>query len=439
MRGLPPVLVRRLLLPLHERLRGRSTLRELALMRGRERDAAAFDVYCLERLEALLRHAARHVPHYREAVCGAPRPALTDFPVLERHTVRSRGRALCSEVPTAPLLPASTGGSTGTPMQFWTDRVKETRHNAQKLRFRLWYGVHPGERQVDFWGSPIELGRSSRLRRFKDRYLLNQVICSAHDLSPGRIEAYARFLGGFRPRLVYGYPTVIDRVARYIAAAPESVAGWQPRVVVSTSEMLYPQQRATIAEVLKCPVANEYGARDGGLIAHECPAGSLHIAADHAYVEVADADADGVGDLLVTNLDGYGMPLIRYRVGDRGRLGTGGCACGSVLPVLDLLEGRRNDFLLGCAGRRIHGSAANYVLREVPGVIQYRLRQRADCSLEVQLVTTEEWDAARTQRIREGLLTMLGMPVPVRIEHVAAIEPTPAGKYRWVESEALEP
>ncbi len=435
-----PWLTRAILLPAHERLRGRTTLAELAALRRLERegDGEALRSLRERKLEALLAHCQQHVPFYRERVPGGRAIDLQDFPVLERETVREQQAALCSEGFEGVRLPSSTGGSSGRPLTFWTDRVKEMRHNAQKLRFRCWFGIRPGDRQVDFWGAPIELNKSSRLRRFKDYYLLNQALCSAHDLSPERLAEYVRFLGRFRPHLVYGYPTVIARVAQYAAAHPELLRGWRPQLVVCTSEMLYPQLREIIREGLGAPVANEYGSRDGGLTAHECAEGRLHLAAEHVWVEVDEPDADGVGDLLVTNLDGRGMPFVRYRVGDRGRLSAAACSCGSPLPVLDVLEGRRNDFLVGRDGRRVHGSAANYVLREIPEVLQYRLVQREDRSIDLQVVATDGWGRRQEETVVSGLHRTLAEEVPVRIERVSAIPPSSSGKYRWVESEALE-
>jgi len=434
---MPPWLVRSVLLPAHERLRGRATLQELRRLRRDERCEETLQRLRAEKIRALLAHCHSRVPYYRERLAGQHTPELADFPVLERDAVRAQAERLCAEGFAGDWLPSSTGGSSGEPLTFWTDRVKETRHNAHKLRFRQWFGVRPGDRQVDFWGSPIELGKSSRLRRFKDRVLLNQALCSAHDLTPERLDGYCQFLAHYRPHLIYGYPTVIARVAQQAAADPQRLRGWRPRVVVCTSEMLYPQLREAIRAGFGAPVVNEYGSRDGGLTAHECPQGRLHIAAEHVWVEVADADADGVGDLLVTNLDGWGMPFVRYRVGDRGRLSTERCPCGSPLPVLDRLEGRRNDFLVGGEGRHVHGSAANYVMREIPQVLQYRLLQREDRSLDVQVVAAEGWGAEQERAVTEGLRRVLGEPVPVRLQLVTTIAPSASGKYRWVESEAM--
>lgn len=439
-------LIRNFLLPLHERLRGRRTLAAYAELVEQDYFSPQQMQNLRERkLTDLLDHCRRNVPWYRETfrrlgldgVDPLGPETLEHLPILERDTIRQQGSELVAETHRDGLLPANTGGSSGEPLVFSTDREKEVRHNAHKLRFRNWFGVRPGDRQVDFWGSPIEWNKQTRLRAWKDRFLLNHVVLSAFNLTPQRLDGYLEFLRRFRPRIVYGYPTVIDRVAQHVQENRQTLGGWQPRVIVCTSEMLYEHQRARMADAFGCPVANEYGSRDGGLVAHECPQGTLHVAGQQVWVEVDRPDAAGVGDLLITNLDGYGMPFVRYRVGDRGSLGTQGCACGSPLSALSGLGGRSNDFLVGREGRLVHSLAPIYVLRELPAVRQFRLDQREDRSLDLALVVTRSMSEAEIEKVRHKLREVLDMDVAVEVHFTDTIEPEPSGKYRFVRSEAL--
>jgi phenylacetate-CoA ligase len=294
----------------------------------------------------------------------------------------------------------------------------------------------PGDRQVDFWGSPIELSRQGRLRRLKDRWLLNQVVLSASNLTLERIDGYIAALRHFQPRLIYGYPTVIDRIAGRLRETGEAAPNQALKLIACTSEMLLPQMRERIEQVFGCPVANEYGSRDGGMIAHQCPLGNLHLFAEHVIVEVDQPDASGIGDLLVTNLDGYGMPFLRYRIGDRGALTDAPCPCGLPLPRLRELQGRANDFLIGGDGRMIHSSTANYVLREIPALRQYQLRQRADRHLDLFMVLRRPLTDSEQDQIRTGLQRIIDAPLAVNLIEQEQIAPEPSGKYRWVISEA---
>ncbi|MCG5524352.1 phenylacetate--CoA ligase family protein [Ectothiorhodospira haloalkaliphila] len=438
-------LTRHALLPLHEKLRGRDTVREWKRFRANERlSPEAFHELRLTKLRQMLQHCGHHVPYYREVFerIGMTDPGHCDLqdlkhlPILERSTLRDEGQRLITEGWEPRLIRYSTGGSTGEPLVFYTDKHRESCLNAQKLRARSWFGVHPGDRQVDFWGSPIEMSRQSRMRVLKDRWLLNQVVLSASNLTPQRIAEYLEFLARFQPRLIYGYPTVIYRVAQHLLEHPGLLGDYRPRLIACTSEMLLPHLREAIAEAFDCPVANEYGSRDGGMIAHECPEGHLHVFGEHVIVEVDQPDENGVGDLLVTNLDGYGMPFIRYRIGDRGALAGEPCPCGSPLPRLREIQGRANDFLVGREGRLIHSSTANYILREIPILRQYQLRQRPDHSFDLIMVPSRPLTEQEQEHIRAGLCRTLDESVAVRFQPAEMILPEKSGKYRWVMSEA---
>ncbi len=441
-------LARRLWWPLHERLRGRQTVRHYRDLKTSETwDVERLTALRAQKLHALLAHCQAQVPYYRQLFARLglgevsqlqPRAlgqVLSQLPPLERDTIRSQGETLLAEAGSPPRIAANTGGSSGAPLVFQTDLVKEARHNAHKLRARSWFGIVPGQRQVDFWGSPIELSRQSRLRVLKDRYLLNQVLLSAFNLSPQRLDGYVAFLAEYRPRLIYGYPTVIYRVAQHLLDNSARLGSYRPRLVACTSEMLFDHQRETIRAAFDCPVANEYGSRDGGLIAHECPAGQMHIAAEHVWLEVDQPNADGVGDLLVTNLDGYGMPFVRYRVGDRGRLADKSCPCGLPLPVLAELRGRANDMLVGADGRQIHSLAPIYVLREIAELRQFRLHQRADRSVSIEVVLSRPLAASARADIVRRLRVVLG-ELPIELIDRDVIPPEKSGKYRWVISDA---
>lgn len=435
-------ITRNLLLPLHEYMRGRQTMQYYAeLTRLQRLPGAEVGNLQQRKLHALIYHCRAHVPYYRQLLAehGLPeRPTAEEFsrlPPLEREDIRQDPERLKAEGFQQELIRYNTGGSTGAPLVFYTDKLKEARHNAYKLLCRGWFGIRPGDRQVDFWGSPIELDRQSRLRIMKDHWLLNQMLLSAFDLTEARLNHYVDYLNKFQPRLIYGYPTVTYRVARFIEETGR-ILRFRPRLVACTSEMLLDHQREVIGRVLKAPVANEYGARDAGLIAHECPCHNLHIAAGHVYVEVDQPDEDGVGDLLVTNLDGYGFPLLRYRVGDRGQLADGHCECGLGLPLMAELAGRRNDFVVGAGGKLIHSLGPVYVLREYPQIQQFKIIQQPDLSLEVEVVTNDGLTETDQAHIRSQMAKILGFEVDVKLQFVATISPEQSGKYRWVVSHA---
>lgn len=432
------------LLSIHEKVRGRKTIPYFRkLCQTQCWDVERLRNHQLQKLRRLLTHSRGQVPYYQKLfktidIKSFDTLVFEDYqkiPTLSKDEIRSNLMKFTSANYNGKLIKYSTGGSTGEPLVFYTDKEKEANHNAHKLRARTWFAILPGDKQVDFWGSPIELSKLSHFRSWKDRWFLNYVLLSAFDLKMEKLRSYVDFLRRFQPKLIYGYPTVIYRVAQFILDTPTAIGSYRPKLVSCTAEMLYDYQRNVIKEAFGCPVVNEYGSRDGGLIAHECPAGRLHIAAEHVLVEVDNVDKNGVGDLLITNLDGYGMPLLRYRIGDRGKLGSAQCDCGLSLPVLDQLAGRSNDFLVGRNGKLIHSLAPIYVLREISKLKQFKVIQRKQRQLEIQMVSHSSFDDAELDEIRQKMEKIFEQDLDVNFVFKESIDPEKSGKYRWVVSE----
>jgi phenylacetate-CoA ligase len=183
------------------------------------------------------------------------------------------------------------------------------------------------------------------------------------------------------------------------------------------------------------PGAVEYGCRDAGLIANECPAGGLHVPSEGITVEILPDEGEraaGRGEIVVTNAYSFAMPIIRYRTGDIGSVATDVCGCGRHLPRLGAVEGRRTDFLVTPEGRVMHALAAIYVLRELPGVREFQVVQERANLVRVSLVPEAGFTRDTSQRAAAGLGRLLGHAVSVEVESVAEIPVAPSGKHRYV-------
>ena len=187
------------------------------------------------------------------------------------------------------------------------------------------------------------------------------------------------------------------------------------------------------------PVSDGYGSREGGFIAHQCPLGAYHITVEHLIVELIDdraqpATGDQVGEIVLTHLDSFGMPLIRYRTGDLAQWAAP-CNCGRGLATLRAIMGRRTDLLRRADGGAAHALSAIYVLRDEPSVAHFKIVQQADLSLDVKIVARPSPDSATRDRIVRRLQSQLG-PLAIRITEVAEIPPDPSGKHRCVSQAA---
>ncbi|MCB9833663.1 MAG: phenylacetate--CoA ligase family protein [Planctomycetes bacterium] len=449
---MPRWLVRLILYPLHEILRGRSTYRFLRRFRKTEKlTVAEVERGQLELLRDLVAHAAEQSPYWRAFFAASgidptgvgSRARLQELPFMDKALIRERREELVADSWRERVFRLETGGSSGVPLSFYTDKERESSQLAAKARAREWFGIRFGDHQMDLWGSPIELGANDRRRIAKDR-LLNFRLLSAFQLSDQKMAGFRSELEGHRTEFVYGYASVLARYARFLRDRGEDLRSLRLKAAIATAELLLPEDRELIGAVFGCPVVNEYGCRDGGYIAQSCPEGRLHLAADAVLVEVVDDEGRAlpsgeVGEIVVTNLWSYGMPLIRYRLGDRAALLEESCPCGRSLPLLGDLQGRKTDTLVTVDGNRIHGLGAMYVLRVMPEVARYQVIQDALDHLEILVVANPDADLATAEAtIRRGFGSLMGPDCRLDVRFVAEIPELASGKLRAVWNK-LEP
>jgi phenylacetate-CoA ligase len=303
---------------------------------------------------------------------------LTKLPIIDKALIRVHQDHWTAEGATH-LTAMQTSGSSGEPLRFQLSRHRISCDIAAKWRATRWWGVDIGDREIVVWGSRIEAGAQDRLRTFRDRLLRSRLI-PTHDLTDQRLDDILAFMQRYRPRMLFGYPSALARLAWRARARNLDMNDLGLQVAFTTSEVLRPEWREIINAVFGCGVANEYGARDAGFIARECPSGSLHITAEMIIVEIVDDAGQALppgeeGQILATHLSGPEFPFIRYRTGDRGILDPNPCACGRGLPLLKAIAGRANDGLIAANGAWIHASAFNHLLRELTGLRAYQIVQ----------------------------------------------------------------
>lgn len=433
-----------LLFPMQERLKGHGSV---AMLRDLERTQwlapRGIEDVQLQRLRAFLQGVGRHVPYYRElfrhhgfdpAAVGSAAD-LRALPFLDKATIRANVDALKSDT-AGKLVKYNTGGSSGEPLVFYMGMGRVSHDVAAKWRATRWWGVDIGDPEVVLWGSPVELGKQDRVKALRDRVLRSHLL-PAFEMSDERMDRYLDAIARIRPRMLFGYASALALLATHAERRGRLMGDCGAKVAFATGETLYPGQRAVIERVFGAPVANGYGSRDAGFIAHQCPSGALHLSAEHIVVDLVDGDGHPVppgeqGEIVTTHLATDDFPFIRYRTGDVAVLGTEPCACGRGLPVLREVFGRSTDFIRTKAGNAMHALALIYEVRDKPGVQAFKLTQEADYSLDLQLVTASGFTAEVESSIRAGILARMGSDASLTIRRVAAIPPERSGKYRYV-------
>jgi phenylacetate-CoA ligase len=238
--------------------------------------------------------------------------------------------------------------------------------------------------------------------------------------------------------VLVGYASALERFAKFVQAHHLDDVKFSG--VTSTAEVLYPSQRELIERTFGCEVVNRYATRELGGIACECLEHTgLHIGVGEVYVEIL---RDGVavpvgeeGDIVVTNLNNYGMPFIRYRVGDIGQLSDAVCPCGRGLPMMEVVRGRTSDMFKTKDGRVVHGEFFTHLFYGISEARRFQVIQKSYDHILVSVVEKSPLPPERLVFIERAIKDVMGSDVTVEFRFPQSIALQSSGKYRFTISE----
>lgn len=386
-----------------------------------------------ERLENLLSYAASSVPQYRkfwsEDNSQANRLDLKSWPILEKATLREHGTEFLADGNRKKLMfHEHTSGTTGTPLDLWITResVREW-YALVEARHRRWYGLTRKDRWAILGGQLVVPVGRQKPPFWVWNSGMNQLYMSSYHISAGSAESYLQALAKYRVKYILGYPSAIYSLAQELKN--KKVDGLQVQTVVVNAEPLYDHQRETIAAAFNCPVRETYGMAEIAAAGSECEKGSLHAWPDAGVIE-AEANAEGESaDLICTGLINREMPLIRYRVGDRGRLSQNGCECGRTLPVIESIDGRIDDVLYTRTGRRI--GRLDPVFKGGLPIREAQIVQKTPQKLSVNFVPAEGFNDRSLKSLGDRMREYVG-DMEIDFVEMGEIPRTRNGKFRAV-------
>jgi phenylacetate-CoA ligase len=329
------------------------------------------------------------------------------------------------------LLADMTGGSTGSPLRFFYDNRRLDSRIAATLRHNEWAGWHLGGRAAVLWGAPRDIIASDFKSRVRSWILERRLVLDASSLTEESMRSFARKLASYRPEVLLAYANTLGLFARFVEA--EGLKLPSPRGIITSAEVLTPENRALIERVLGAPVYDRYGSREFAVIASECDQHSgLHVNAENLLVEITGDTPDESGEIAVTDLKNFAMPMIRYMTRDHGRMTGKTCACGRGLPLLQLTGGRTTDFLHGSNGRRVSGIVlATYVITNNKGIGQVQFVQSQRGRMQVNVVKSPAWSEQSTADLLAKAANFLGADMNFEVVYLPAIPHEKSGKYRF--------
>lgn len=396
-----------------------------------------------DKLNHLVNHARLNVPYYNDILKNVSIKSFDDLnkiPLLSKSIIQSRFHDLqASNIKKRHFKNDSTSGSTGETTKFFTDKRLNYIRHACAHRGDGWTGWKLGEPSVYLWGASKDTNKAlSLISRIKNsKVFFNTTILSSYKMTDQSMNDYIKIINKKKPTLIVGYPSALVLFADFIKENNFYVHS--PKGIITGGETLYETQRGKIEEAFQTKVLNRYGCREVGHIANECEVqNGLHISSDHVIVEIINENGEQckpgeLGEVVVTDLDNYVFPLIRYKIGDLGIMSDRICECGRPFPMLESLEGRTFDLLIGTNGNRVLATFFTlYFRHNVKGILKFQIIQEHLTEVKLKVIVNEQYTDNDEEKIILAIRSKLGDETNVKIEVVDSIEPTGSGKHRWV-------
>lgn len=442
--------LRNVLYPAWERVRGRPTFELLAGLLRTER--ASLDELAAIRsgyLRRLVRHAYQQTAHYRRVfnehgVLPDDIRGLEDLgkiPLLERAVAQATVEERTAVWP-AVAVTKTTSGSTGQPLM--VRYSEESRHWRDAIKWRGfgWAGYSTGSKAMHLWGVPaIAPTRLKRAKLALDHRLRRDIYVNCMVRSKDNLLEMVHTIVRERPQIIAGYAQAIADLARFINH--EHLRSWDTIPVVYGAERLWPHDRADVAAAFGPAVFETYGCREFMLMGSECEAhDGLHEQVENVIVEILVTDGGTMrpaapgeqGEVVITDLHNLACPFIRYPTGDLAvaRAATP-CSCGRTLPRFGPVEGRVTDTMRDADGNPVEGILFNILFLNIAKhARQFQVVQRVDRRITLRVVPVGPLlDAGAERLIREFVGKHL-RGIPLDIEVVPEISLSRAGKLRRV-------
>ena len=393
-----------------------------------------------KRLKAIIRHAYEHVPLYHrqfESVGLRPEDIrtvedLTKLPFTTKRQIWDGlpDRSIARGYDINGCVKMPTSGTSGGPMPAYRDK----RFWDYCVAYR--YYVRPRTLGVNPWDKILEIYYSrpdaTHVKRDDGRDTKGgsrgrEALGPSFSLFKRWIKAvYIAYSGDeiiddileYKPGVIYANASYLRLLAETVAE--RGIEGVKPKCLISWGEVLDEPTREFLESSFGCEAFNYYGAYEVGPIACECRnRGGIHTLADFVVLEIV-RDGEPVkpgerGEIVVTGLLNYAMPMIRYRVGDIGILGDDRCSCGSSHPLLKSVEGRIIDCFALPHGRLVTPQIIQSAIQATPGISRYQAVQQDEGKVTIELMSKESDPDVSTHELVARCHGVLGDDIEIEV------------------------
>lgn len=379
----------------------------------------------VEELKKILKHAYNKVSYYKKVFDEAGvKPNnidslqdLTKIPITSRKDIQglSRQELIAKDRDINKCIRLRTSGSTGMPLDILINSqdtlirrlffMRMYFANGRKIKDKVAVITVPQHFLPRQYYRPIQY----KLRFLREKYIS---IFEAQD-------NILKMINYYQPDIILGHCSIVKDLAEKIKDM--NIRGICPKMIFLTGENLTTKDRVYISSIFNTEVFHYYATNESGLIAWECKEHyGYHINSDNVILEFIKEDGTYAkvgeeGEIVLTNLNSYTMPFIRYRIGDIGIPSDEKCPCGRSLPLMKKLTGRVNDYIILPNGKKISPFLLTCEIEKASGIIKYQVVQETVKIIKINILKDKRFFAQTLSELKRNIERLLGQDVEVKI------------------------
>lgn len=420
----------------------RKGLHLLKLLQSQWKSYEELKILQNKKLKAILKFSYENIPLYHEKfkqVKLKPEDIRTTedlikLPYLTKEEVQNNypKGIVAPQVDIPKCWTPHTSGSSGKPLTIVYDKKAEDFEKACDLRPNL----SCGQGLFDKWvviTSPISIQHKTLDKKWFQRFgLFSQKYISLFEDTTKQIS----ILEKLQPEVLDGYSSALYLIAKELKASGNNKI--KPKIVFGTSDMLTTEMRNVISSAFDAEIYDQFGSVEMGRTAWECPKHTgYHIDMEAVVMEFIKDDehvAPGErGEIVYTNLYNHAMPFIRYQIGDVGIATDEKCACGRGLPLMKIIEGRKDDFIKVPNGR-VFPPTIWIIILMCYNIESYKVIQEKLDYITIKIIPKSNFDQTSIADIKNKAKDVLGHEVAINIEIVDEIQREKSGKMKAIVS-----
>lgn len=396
------------------------------LMQSQYWDKDKIKKYQLVRLNRLISHAYKNVPYYRyifEKHRIKVIKSLNDLkkiPVLTKKIIKTNN--ICAKNFTHKRFANFTSGSTGEPSKFYLTKEDVSWIWGATFRNWSWFGYNFGDKYVKISLNKRGLNIKKRLQDI----FMRCTYIYPYKTDEESIKKYVNRIIRSDAGIIYSYSPLISFLADYMN---KNRIRYKAKAVVTTGDNLQPQFKNNIETTFKCRIYDDYGCGGEGLNnSAMCEQGRHHINEELLIIEELN------GEAVITSLNNYAMPLIRYKPGDLISLGNRSCGCGRKLLTLDSINGRNDDIIYTPDGSKLLLHFFNTCFEYIKGIDIYQIIQTKKDTLLINIVTNKDYNKSKSEKnIKNYIDKATKNSLKIHFNYVDSIKRRSSGKHKFIE------